>query len=159
MVEASESDSKSTAANTEADCRLPEEEDTWDPSIVLHYTYLAVETKAVEDLVLSAIKAAIVATWTSQKTHKMKAMPPFGFRVSNRKSLIKLGLEREITDTEVWLVQFHSQLGQQSKKREYRLNLQLALHAQQELRDVYWLVQADDEISSTHFSVEADRRP
>lgn len=129
MVEQSECDSKSTAANTEVDCRLPEEEDVWDPSIVLQYTYLAVDASASQNHVLNAIKKAIVATWKSNKTFEMKKMPPFGYRVHSRKSLIKLGLNREHVNTTVWLVSFHSQLGQHSKKREYRLNLQLALHA------------------------------
>ena len=65
MVEKSDDESKSTAFDTEADCRLPTEEDSWDPSIVLHYTYLVVETTAAEHLVLSAIKVAIVTTWMS----------------------------------------------------------------------------------------------
>ena len=102
------SEPTSTTACTEVDCRLPEEEDFWKPSIVLHYTYLVVDSCVSQDHVLSAIKAAIVTTWMSHKDKKMKPMPPFGFRVSNRRSLIRLGLNRQITDTEVWLVQFHS---------------------------------------------------
>ncbi len=108
MVEQLENDSKSTAANTEADCRLPDEEDVWDDSIVLQYTYLAVESAVNQDHIRSAIKAAILSTWKSKKTNEMKPMPPFGFRVSSRKSLVKLGLDRQFTDTEVWLVQFHT---------------------------------------------------
>ena len=149
MVEYSEGDSKSTAFGTEADCRLPEDEDIWNPSIVLQYTYLAVDASVNCEIVINAIKKAIVATWKSAKTFEMKQMPPFGFRVHSRPSLMKLGLNREHADTTVWMVSFHSQLGQHSKKREYRLNLQLALHAQTDLRDICWLVQADDDISGT----------
>ena len=99
MVSSLASDSASTVCETEVDCRLPTEEDSWDPSIVLHYTYLALESKLQEKFVVDALKKAIVVTWKSHKTFQMKAMPPFGYRLSTRKSLIKLGLDREHADT------------------------------------------------------------
>lgn len=94
MVSASECESTLTAANDEADCRLPDEEDAWDPTIVLQYTHLATEASASESLVLNAFKAAILATWKSNRNTQNNSMPPFGFRVLNRSSAIRLGLNQ-----------------------------------------------------------------